>query len=156
MTAPQPETPVAATPAPSEATTEAPDDKKIGDAQSYSHLVNTRLGQRERSILLGINGEEWTPLAEWKCDQRKGKSALSRVIAKLVRLGLVESDFDRVFGVRSSMRRDKDGVEKNYNIYYDRTRKLRLTRCGAAVVNQFRDALVSGQRIRWSRFLART
>jgi hypothetical protein len=130
---------------------EAPDDNKIGNTSSYSRLVQVRLGKRERSILLGINGEEWTPFAEWKCGQSKNKATISRAINKLIRSQLIESDYDYAEGMRSSMRRDKNGMEQNYNIYYDRTRMLKLTPLGAAVVEQFRDVLASGRRIRWFR-----
>ena len=148
MTTPQP-TPMAA-PVPSEATTtESPDDKKMDETSSFSHLVKARLGKRERSILLSVNGEEWTPFPEWS--EPKNKPTVSRAIHKLIRLQLIESDFDYAESMRSAKRCDKDGVEQNYYIYYDRTRKLRLTRLGAIVVNQYRDALASGKRIRWSR-----
>jgi hypothetical protein len=140
--------------APSEATTqETPNDKKIGNTQSHSHLVHVRLGKRERSILLGLNGDAWawTQFPEW--NDPKSKTTFSRAINKLIRLELIESDYDRVWGSRHATRRDKNGIEQNYNIYFDRTRKLSLTRCGEAVVNQFHDELISGKRIRWSRFV---
>jgi hypothetical protein len=132
-----------------EARMEAPNDNKICETSSGSHLVHVRLGQRERSILLGINGEAWTPFPEW--NERKNRPTLSRAINYLIRLELIESAYDSVPGKRSTTRRDKDGVEQNYNIYYDWTRKLRLTRLGARVVEHYRDALTHGYRIRWSR-----
>jgi hypothetical protein len=128
---------------------EAPDDNKIWCTSSGSHLVQVRLGQRERSILLGINGEAWTPFPEW--NERKNRPTLSRAINYLIRLELIESDYDYAPGKRSTTRRVKDGVGQNYNIYYDRTRKLRLTRLGARVVEHYREALTHGYGIRWSR-----
>jgi hypothetical protein len=129
--------------------TEAPDDNKICATSSYSHLVRVRLGKQERALLLGANGDDWTPLEAWKPGQREGKATLSRSISKLIRLKLIESDYGFAQGKRSTTRRDKDGVEQNYYIYYDRTRMLKLTPLGAAVVEQFRNALASGKRIRW-------
>jgi hypothetical protein len=140
---------ITAAPVATEERIEAQDDNKICVTKSYSHLVRMRLGKRERAILLSINGDDWTPLEAWKPGQREGKATLSRAINKLIRLGLIESDYDYVWSARSSKRRDKDGVEQKYNIYYDRTRKLKLTPLGAAVVEQFRNALASGKRIRW-------
>jgi hypothetical protein len=129
---------------------DAPDDNEIVSAPSYLRLVHVRFGKQERALLLGANGENWTPLPEW--NQPKNKPTLSRAIHKLIHLGLIESDYDYAPGQRSATRRDRwDGSEQNYNIYYDRTRMLKLTPLGAAVVDQFRDALASGKRIRWFR-----
>jgi hypothetical protein len=127
-----------------------PDENEMLCASSGSHLVSVRLGHVERSILLAINGQAWTPLVEWS--EHKKRPSLSRAINWLVRLGLIENAYDRVPSKRSSTRRDQNGVEQEYRIYYDRMRKLRLTRLGAQVVEHYREALTHGYRIRWARF----
>jgi hypothetical protein len=149
MTAPLPEASMEATKTPVD-NKMTPDENEMLCASSGSHLVNVRLGHVERAILLGINGQAWTSLTEWT--ERKKRPSLSRAINWLVRLGLIESAYDRVPSKRSSTRRDQNGVEQEYRIYYDRTRKLRLTRLGAQVVEHYREALTHGHRIRWSRF----
>jgi hypothetical protein len=179
MNAPQPEPPVASTAAPSEATTqEAPDDKQMMSS-SISHLVQVRFGKQERSILLSANGETWTPFAAWNRDERKNKPTLCRAINKLIGLKLVESGYDYPHGGARSpeanetntqpTRRRIRGGEQTYRLGFTRitrriigeeqtyrttvyVRKLKLTTLGAAVVDQFRDVLASGKRIRWARF----
>jgi hypothetical protein len=125
-------------------------------------LGHVRLGKHERRILLA-QSVEFAPFEEWNSravrEARKTHAPISRAINRLARLKLIEdaSRSERIperheAAAQVIKRRDKRGFETTYSPVYMTVRYLRLTPLGAAVVDQFRDALASGKRIRWSRF----
>jgi hypothetical protein len=125
---------------------ETPNDTNRDDTMMCivrCHLERTRLGKHERAILLA-HTETWALSEAWEAVHSvhsplaNKRPPLSRAIWRLERLKLIEVKWcgSQCIG---------DGE-------YICGRQLRLTPLGVAVVEQFRDALASGKRIRWARF----